>query len=118
MTKIRMTNSQMTNDHDVTPSSFGLRASLSFDIPCFVIPPDIRNFFSLEQSIHANRDEKYRAHECIALKERAIDSGQIEFLDFVFVNQRRCNQRHRPVIECAQIRGETKTNQRQERQKM
>src|SRR5213594_2250777 len=73
---------------------------------------------SLEQSIHANRDEKYRAHECIALKERAIDSGQIEFLDFVFVNQRRCNQRHRPVIECAQIRGETKTNQRQERQKM
>jgi hypothetical protein len=96
-----MTNDQMTNDRDVTTSSFELCASLGIRHSCFVISCRYSNLFwysnfeffaILEQSIYTNSDQKHRAHECIALKERAIDSGQIEFLDFVFVNQRPCHE--------------------------
>ena len=32
-----------------------------------------------------DRNQKHSAHKCVALEKRAIDSGQIEFLGFVFV---------------------------------
>ena len=46
---------------------------------------------SLSQPVRANCDEKHGAHESIALKERAIDSGEIAFLYFVFVQERSCD---------------------------
>src|SRR5436309_11307409 len=72
----------------------------------------------LRQPIHANRNKEDRAYKCVTLKKRTVDSGEIEFLDFVFVNQCRCNERHRRVIKRAKLGDEAETDQRCERQKM
>jgi hypothetical protein len=64
------------------------------------------------QSIDTNGNQKNGAHKCIAPKKRAIDSSQIEFLGFVFVEKRRGDEGHSTIIEQPELRGDTKRDER------
>ena len=52
------------------------------------------------------------------MKKCAIDSDQIEFLGFVFVKKRCCDDQHRAVVNRAEPRHEAKGDERRKRQEM
>src|SRR5919197_291307 len=93
---------------------FAIRASRFFRHSTSVL----RHSFNLDQSICADSDEKYPAHERIALKEGTIDSGQIAFFGFVLVNKRCRDQRQRPEVQRAEFRDEPKNDERKKREQM
>ena len=57
--------------------------------PAGILPAESQS----RQPIDAHREQEHRADKRVALKERAIDSGQIAFFGFVLVNKRRRDQR-------------------------
>ena len=65
--------------------------TLAFRHLSFVLPSTfvLRHFHQLEQPIEANGNQEHRAHKRVALKKRAIDSGQVAFFGFVLVNKSR-----------------------------
>ena len=70
-------------------------------------------------AINRNGRDEDRTNESVALKERSVDSGKIQFSCApMLIEKRGCDQGHRRVISRSQFRNETERDQRQEHEEV